>query len=533
MPVTRQDELPEYVYAGPFGGIQSEVGLSQIETTGFVEAQNLLFRKSKAEVVPGFTQLSASPSGEPIMGMADFFNVRGTRIPVIWTPTKMYYWSGGAWTQVTGTLTGANTQFFQSAVVGYKLYFSQQQDVVQVWDGITPGFSAASASAVAVKYLCELDFHLIAANGVLAGPTYIPNRVYWSGSDDGTDWTSWNSGQDDLFNSFGPINGLTRLFQYGYAFQQWGITQIIPTGNGLVPFDFVPMGAVAKGNILPYSLASFGEMIAAYVGKDDIYVFDGTSSQGIGSRPIDGNRRLGARKRIFQDLFYAVQADVFGFILTSANGMDYESYWLLIPSLNKAWVYHFDEGNWTQVFFNTGQLKGPIGTFPTASNVPAIQSLQGTIQEQSWTPSQLNNATELDTMALSDAKSNSLAYLDPGAACTSPTSGSINATDEFYLKSGQLTFGDTRHSHTVKKFRVVIEDIDTVTLYLRLTNDKGYSVTKSVTLGTGSGNTLSHVFEASINGKFITWELSGNSPAVLVEFAPVYDTSGELRGGTA
>ena len=532
MPPTRQNEFPEYPFAGPFGGLQSEVSLSQIGNLGFAEVQNLIFRNAKANLVGSFSPL-ASPSGEIIVGIADFFNVNGVRRPVVMTPTKMYFYNNG-WTQVTGAFTGGVNQFFSSAVVGYKLYFSQQKDNVQVWDGITAGFSQASASALPAKYLMELGFHLVTAS-ILSGGSVLPNRVMWSGIGDGTDWTSFSSGQQDIFNNLGPINGMARLFQSGYLFQQWGITQVVPTGIGLAPFQFITMGAYAKGNILPYSLAAFGELIATYVGKDDIYLFDGTSSQPIGSHPIDGNMRLGARSRIFTDLFAATQSNIFGFILTSASGVTYESYWLFIPSLNKAWVYHFDEANWTQVFFNSGQLTGPVSVF-FQSQIPRIVDLVGTIQQQPWSPSTLTAGNPLDTMAIADTNANSISVYQPLVPSSVPTTGSINANDGWYVKSGPLDFDDNRHYHTVNKVRLVINDVGAMTFNLRLTNEKTYQTpVVTVNVGTGSGAPITLVvpIPSGITGAYITWELSGpqGTPFELVEITPYPIVGGEIQSG--
>lgn len=527
----RQDELPEYPYVGPFGGIQSEVPLDKIGRTGFQEVQNVLFRKSQARYVPAFTPL-ASPSGEPIIGIGDFFNVNGVRIAVLWTPTKMYKYVSGVYTQITGTLTGNTQQFMQWDVVGYKIYFSQQKDVVQVWDGITAGFTVASGSAVPGKYLCEFDTHLLVANTIEAGPTPAPNRLRWTGAGDGTDWTSFSSGQQDVFNGFGPINGLCRIYQAAFAFQQWGITQIVRTGIGLAPFQLIPMGSRSKGSILPYGMASFGEVVACYVGKNDIYLFDGTESIPIGSRQIDGNRRLGARGRIFSDLFVALQTNIFGFILTSANGNDYESYWIVIPGLNKAWVYHFDEGSWTQVFFNTSQLLGPVGVLPLQS-VPRIMDLVGTIQSQTWSPSSLSNANQLDTMVISDSNANSVAYLNFGAPSTAPTSGSINTNDGWYIKSGQLEFDDPRHGHSVKRVRLSLIDYAAVTINMRWTNEFGETSSDTLTYGSGSGSIIKAIMEPNLSGKYLTWELSGPKSVSwgMSEITPIYDVAGEVQGG--
>lgn len=531
----RQDELPEYPFVGPFGGIQSEVPLDKIGRSGFATAQNVMFWKSQMQNFPAFTNvIGGSPSGEKIVGIADFFNVNSSRISVVWTPTKMYKYVSGVWTQITGALTGGVPNFMSWDVVGYKLYFSQQVDKVQVWDGITAGFAAASASAVPAQYLCELDFHLLAANTIEAGPANAPNRIHWTGIGDGTDWTSFSSGQIDLFNGLGPINGLGRIYQSGYAFQQFGITQIVPTGNGLAPFQFIPMGSRAKGSILPFGVATFGEILACYVGKNNIYAFDGNESTGIGDRPIDGNRRLGARSLIFQDLFTSLESTSYSIIMSEANGNNYESYWLFIPSLNKAWIYHFDEQSWTQQFFTPARLLGPAGILSLQS-VPQIQQLVGTIAAQSWSPASLSNSNPLDTLVISDSAANSISYLNFGSPGNSPTSGSLTPSDGWYIRSGQLSFDDPRHGHTVKKIRFCFIDYAPVTVNVRLTNETGQtSGVKQITYGTGSGLTITVVMEFSLPGRFIVWELSGpqNVQWGASEITPIYDTGGEIQGGT-
>lgn len=609
----RQDELPEYSYVGPFGGIQSEVPLDKIGRSGFAESQNVMFWKSQAQLFPAFTPLSSpADPAEIIIGIADFFNVNGTRISVVWTPTKMFSYNSGTWTQITGAssynvagalttgvfilgeivfqpgnaglaivnvvpvpgagpmsivgLTGTATasdvwtgatsgatftptavptavpmnlggsalQFMQWDVVGYKLYFSQQFNTVMVWDGLTTSFSPVSPLGVPAKYICELNFQLLAANAIVVGNIPAPNRVYWTAPGTGTDWASFGAGQNDLFNGLGPINGLVRIYQAGYAFQQFGITQVIPTGIGTTPFEFVSMGSRAKGSIMPYAVASFGEIVAAYIGKNDVYVFDGTESINIGSKPIDGNRRLGARSRIFSDLFSALEASVYGIIMSSANGNNYESYWLFIPNLNKAWIYHFDEQSWTQQFFTPTRLVGPAGILSLQST-PEIIQLVGTIAAQAWSPSTLSNSNPLDTMVISDALANSVAYLSFGTAASSPTNGSMNSNDGWYIRSGQLNFDDPRHAHSVKKVRLCLIDYGAITINLRLTNEFGQtSGIKTLSYGTGSGATITKVLEFNIPGKYVTWEMSGPQGINwgMSEITPVYDVGGEVQGGT-
>lgn len=548
------DELIEYPYVGPFGGLQSETQLDQIGRTGFAEVQNIMFRKAQARSMPGFEAL-ASPSGEKIIGVGDFFDVKGVRHFVVWTPTGLYNYNGstGTWTLITGPSPGllGYDSFVAWDVVGYKLYFTQPvaggptYETIGEWDGQstswnwvpTPGFGAPVYPTPA-KYMCEIGFHLVTANTNEVGGASAPNRVKWSSIGDGSDWTDptqgGTAGQTDLFNNLGPINGLARVYQTGYAFQQWGITQIIPTGIGTSPFEFVSMGSRAKGNILPYGLASFGEIVACYPGKNDIYLFDGTESQPIGSRAIDGNRRLGARVRIFQDLFLADQTNIFGYILTSANGNDYESYWIFIPSLHKAWVYHFDEGNWTQEFFLPNRLVGPVGSAPLSSvmrwlDVPRPWNTMGLATWES-----LNNANEMDTMVISDGLANSVSFFAFEIPNAAPTVQSINPDDGFYIRSGQLHFEDPRHYHTQKKLRLLLQDLDPITITLRFTNEKGQvDGPKQLSYGTGSGQTLTRVISVALPGTYLMWELSG-PPGVdfgMSEITPIMDVGGEIQMG--
>src|SRR6266404_3673485 len=124
----RSEELQEFPITGPFGGVQSELPLDQIEQFGFSDTSNFLFRKGVAYVRPGFTALPAfpAPAGEPVLGIADFYNKNGNRIQVAMTQTRLLQWNGAGWTQIAGTaFTGTVNQTFGWDVINNKLCFSQ------------------------------------------------------------------------------------------------------------------------------------------------------------------------------------------------------------------------------------------------------------------------------------------------------------------------------------------------------------------------------------------------------------------------
>jgi len=525
----RPTEPNEFPLTGPFGGIQSQAPVERIELLGFADAVNVLFRNGIAQHRPKlYTSIPALDG--PVLGAADFFDTAGVRHQVVMTPTSLYQWDIGSQTfvKVTGTLTGASDQIYSWSVVNNKLLFSQGTDKVQMWDGSSPTFGPVAASAVPARFLFELNFHLLAGYTTEAGPTVAPQNVRWTAANDPTDWTGFNAGLISLDNDLGPITGAVRVYQTGYIFQYWGITQVIPTGIGTAPFDFIPLGSKSKGNVIPYSLASFGEDMCCYVGRNNIYQFDGNYSTPIGDRPIDGSRyRSGARKRILADLQFCNFNEVFGFLTTSINGQDYFSYWLFMPQLNQAWVYHFDEGSWTRETFNA--TPSIAGNF-FKENIPRIMDLVGTIAQQQWSPSELTAGTPFDDM-LVGLTNGVPAYID------------MTGTSEvdWSITSGKGFFGDFRHKKTVKAVRLVFEDVAPNMQYsLRLSNNSGVSQTQQVgPIGSGSGTTLVVVvpFQPVISGTHIDWILSSaaqggaTQPINLTEITPIYDVGGDIRVG--
>ena len=516
----RPNELPEWPLRGPFLGIDGE---PYDDDAVFKDLLNVILWYESIETRPGYTALTAMPTTvEAINGISDFFTSLGTRVQTIITPTRLLKWDGsgaGSWTVITGALTGAVTDLFSATVVNHKLLFCQGINRVQLWDGVTAGFADASANAVPARYLMELSKHLVVADTIEGGNRQ-HQRIRWTGAGDPTDWISFSAGSNDLLNSFGPINGLARIYQTGYAFQQRGITQIIPTGRGDVPFNFVELGSDGKGLIAPYSLATYGETIACYVGKDNIYMFNGTESIPIGDRPIAGsNSRVGARARIMAELLQANLSLVTGYISTSINGNVFNAYWLNIPT-GSTWVYNIDEGNWTRWQYN--RAPRTLNRFTRAGGIRIID-LVGRILDQTWTFATLGSTNPLDGALVGFADGT------PGYVDFTTVSES-----DWSILSAPRVMGDRRHSKTVKKFRLVYVDFGPVTFSITLTSDTGQTQTKDVTVGTGTGRVMTKVIEFSIPGWSITYEIAGDGGqsevATFVELTPIYDVGGEIRG---
>lgn len=521
----REGERAEFPgLQGPFGGILSEIPPHKTEQfAGFVDAQNVIFRLGQAQVRQSYNAITAMPNPqEAILGVFDFFERNGNRIQVIVTPTRVLLWNGGAstWTVLAGgPLTGSTTQIFTSSVVNQKLCFCQGVDVVQLWDGIGGGFAAASGAAVPAKYLTEVAGHLVVGNTIEGGNART-QRIRWTGTGDPTDWVSFSSGSSDLNNDLGPITGMIKLYQNGWAFQQWGIVQIQPTGIGGNPFRFNPIvTGRQKGNICPYSLAVFNEQLAPYVGKDNIYVFNGNTSEPIGDYPIQGSRtRLGARSRIFTDIKSSSLNQIFGFATTSIGGNPFNAYWLFIPNIG-AWVFNFDEFNWTKFVFDSNVATA--GVFSTAGGT-RIMDLIGTIQAQSWTPATLPVTNPLDDFLLGFSSG------EPGLS-----SFATRSEMPWSLTTGPMPLGDLRHENSVAAIRLIIKDnAVNMTFNVKASNEKGDVQTKTVVIGTGSGKMLEVlVMFPQVTGMFLTIFINGGAGQAvdISEITPMYLVANEYK----
>jgi hypothetical protein len=511
-----KQELPELSFHGPFGGIQSELSADVIENLGFADCVNMILRKGLAQVRPGYTALASPDGANPILGINDFFDTLGVRHQVGITKSSLFPWDGSNWTQLIGALTGGAGMLFSSTVVNGKFLFSQGTDAVQMWDGMANNFGPVSPNAVPAFHMMELVQSLLVANTVENGIPY-PQRVRWTGPGDPTDWTSFAAGKTDILSDLGPITGCGKIYQQGYLAHFGGLTQVVPTGIGTAPFNFVPFGSRGKGNIFPWSWANYGEEGSAYIGFEDVFFFNGTDSEPIGSRTIDGSRQVGARTSIMAELANSKPSQISGFISSDCNGNDYKAYWIVIPQ-GSTWVYNFKEANWSRFVFD--KTPSVVGRFYNPRAI-RIADLKGQISQQQWTP-----VTQASTKVYDDL----LIGFGDG------TPGVVDFTNysesNWFITSGQLCMGDRRHNKDVTRFRLVYKDIAASILFtISITNEQGRTETKQFALGGNTGLVLEKVIPFHISGLFLTYSISGNAGTVasFVEFAPIYVTGGEVK----
>src|ERR1700690_2862300 len=135
------EELQEFSNVGPFGGIQSEVPLDQVEQFGQIDIMNMALRKSVAETRSGYTILPPypAPTNEDTTGIADFYTSVATRLQVVMTLTRLIKWDSTTqnWVNIppgSGALTGGPFDLFTWSVVNDTLCFCQGVDNIKIWN---------------------------------------------------------------------------------------------------------------------------------------------------------------------------------------------------------------------------------------------------------------------------------------------------------------------------------------------------------------------------------------------------------------
>jgi hypothetical protein len=156
--------------------------------------------------------------------------------------------------------------------------------------------------------------------------------------------------------------------------------------------------------------------------------------------------------------------------------------------------------------------------------IPRVEDLIGSVYQQNWTPATLVNINPFEGIALG-FQSGQIGYVD----------FTNYSESTWQIVSGKHIFGDRRHRHTLKRFRLVIRDIfGPVSYTVTVVNEANVTQSQTVTLGTGSGDDLTYIMSIPITGLRLQWTVTGppKAGASFVEFALIYDTAGEQRGGS-
>jgi hypothetical protein len=307
------------------------------------------------------------------------------------------------------------------------MYYTNGAPFVASWDGITQqptstttygdGSIAASVAGISkadsptiisgsvgplsigALFIAELDNHIILANvtvldqlgvnaassGSITPPGTIfnfPQRIWWSANGLPNQWdfsANTNAGENDFLDVPDIITGIITIGTAGYIFRSNGITQFIPTGNGIAPFQFDHLWASdhGVGNVFPWSVSSYGA-IACFISIEQIYEMGVNSFSDIGGT---------ARDAIMADLSSASATPVASIVPTEALGYVYLTYRISIPltTFTRHYIYSFEGKYWeirdTAGLIITGREEeiwtGQLSTFVLPGILPPSTNVSG------------------------------------------------------------------------------------------------------------------------------------------------------------
>lgn len=347
----------QFPVVGPFQGFVDNVPTPHNPSNSFDEIINFLCRKGRFQTRPKLVDFGAPPDQAIVRLFRSYADVQNNLHTLCLTTQNAYALTAGATYNLLNypspivDLSGTSLPY-GNVITNSRVYFSNGSTKILYTDG-EADLKDANAPGAA-RYLTLNGQHLIAAYMTepepgASGSTVYPTRVRWAKAGDPNTWTGFSSGVNDLIDVPDFITGITTLGRNTIIFRQNGLTTMTPTGVGTAPFAFenVSNSPLGVGNKYPYSLATFFDT-SAFVAANDIY----TISSGLQLQSIGGK----VKKRIMQQIGESTGDVIMGFPVAQLGpGIDYLSYWLVIPPGN-CWVYSFDDDAWQQFSSSFGRV---------------------------------------------------------------------------------------------------------------------------------------------------------------------------------
>lgn len=280
-------------------GLISNMPVTQIPPGGCQAISNLIIRKGALKIRPGLSSLYSQFSANEAVFLIDYFTplsgtakVMALTLNLSTTAVKAYYWTGSAWSDITGsaTLVGglgshpfatsfkSSWYFTVGAGSALKLYeWTGTGNIAEV-SNTTPALSPPKGPRVVLSTASRL-FLLNCYSDPTAG-TRVPYRVAWSDYLQDDVWnggsSAGSSGYMDLMEEPDPIVVGAVLRNLIFAFKEFQTYVITPSGYPTY-FSYQKF-ANDKGCIAPKTIKNFKDALI-FLGDDNIYYIDGQNIQ--------------------------------------------------------------------------------------------------------------------------------------------------------------------------------------------------------------------------------------------------------------
>ena len=267
-------------------GWMPDYNLEEIAKLGGLKtAKNVIPTNKKYKPLQGLLTFNATAvTGTALNGYV-VQDIDGLYYNFLGTTTKLYRYSSSALTDVTRTASNYDGSYWNFTEYGTWLIATNFVDVVQVLKGFTTAnFVALGGTPPIAKYCLLNNGHLILA-GLNESGTNKPKKVKWSARDSLEDWTAsllTGAGEKEFAEMLGGITGIGSIGDNFIIATENGITIGYYVG-GVYTFSFKINAYKNIGCFYPQSFISVRDFILFW-GKDDIYLFDGTTMKPIGEK---------------------------------------------------------------------------------------------------------------------------------------------------------------------------------------------------------------------------------------------------------
>lgn len=194
-----------------------------------------------------------------------------------------------------GGYTTSSTERFRFLLFGQNVLATNFTNPIQSFViGTSTQFADLSATAPQSRYIAAVRGFAVMANTNDPTGGLRPQRVWWSGLNDPTNWPTpgtslsaqFQSSFNDLFGNGGWNQGIVGNLGNadGVIFQERAIWRMTYVGPPDV-FDFQPVEGM-RGTPAPNSIVQLGGTVF-YLGIDGFYAYDGATSTPIGVNRVD------------------------------------------------------------------------------------------------------------------------------------------------------------------------------------------------------------------------------------------------------
>lgn len=249
---------------------------------------NVRFRFGVVRPSPGRDLWGNHGTSEAIYNLGTLVGIDGTKYPYKLTESGLYRWTGGAWSQVTGTTIGGSGRYGVTSGEGF-LFFSRGATGIFKWNGgaTYTTITASSGSVPAPRYLAYYNDRLLTAYNLESAADYV-NRLRWAepldhtawdpgaaGSETGAGFLDLAEGGTEHIRNIAPISGRVAILR------EHSLTDFYKTGILALPHRIESrVNGIGTGS--PWSVVSTG-MEVLFLGTDmNVWSWDGTQIQPVG-----------------------------------------------------------------------------------------------------------------------------------------------------------------------------------------------------------------------------------------------------------